>query len=173
MSILAIHVIPDALLRQKAEPVTSFDSALHTLIDDMFETMYAAPGVGLAAPQVGISPCLAGVDVSTRDDPHPLSVLITPFIVSREGELDEEEGSLSVMDFQSNVTRYAKVRIRATDRDGKAYEAEGEELLARAFQHELDHLDGILFIDRLSPLKRDLFKRRVKKNLKEDKAEVG
>ena len=113
------------------------------------------------------------IDVSTRDDPHPLLVLINPVIISKEGELNEEEGCLSVTDFQSNVTRYAKVRIRATDRDGKIYEAEGEELLARAFQHELDHLDGILFIDRISPLKRDLFKRRIKKNIKEDKAEVG
>jgi peptide deformylase len=173
LAVLEIRKYPDPVLRRKAKPVAEITPEIQKLIDDMIETMYAAPGVGLAAPQVGISLRLTVIDVSTKDDPHPLLVLINPVIISAEGELNEEEGCLSVTDFQSNVIRYAKVRIRATDRDGKTYEAEGEDLLARAFQHELDHLDGILFIDRISPLKRDLFKRRIKKNIKEDKTEVG
>jgi peptide deformylase len=173
LAVLEIRKYPDPVLRRKSKPVTEITPEIQKLIDDMIETMYAAPGVGLAAPQVGISLRITVIDVSTKDDPHPLLVLINPEIISQEGELNEEEGCLSVTDFQSNVTRYAKVRIRATDRGGKVYEAQGEELLARAFQHELDHLDGILFIDRISPLKRDLFKRRIKKNIKEDKAEVG
>ena len=125
MAILEIRKYPDPVLRRKAKPVTEITPEIQKLIDDMIETMYAAPGVGLAAPQVGISLRLTVIDVSTRDDPHPLLVLINPAVISREGELNEEEGCLSVTDFQSNVTRYAKVRIRATDRDGKTYEAEG------------------------------------------------
>jgi peptide deformylase len=132
--------------------------------------MYDAPGVGLAAPQIGVSLRLAVIDVSPEDDRRPPVVLINPEFVLREGEEEEEEGCLSVEDFRSNVVRYARVRVRATGRDGNAYEIEGEGLLARALQHELDHLDGLLFIDRISPLKRDLFKRRVKKALKKEGA---
>ena len=172
MAVLKIRTYPDPVLRSKAREVTNIDGALQRLIDDMIETMYAAPGVGLAAPQVGIPLRLAVIDVSTKDEESPLMVLVNPEIISTEGEQNGEEGCLSVSDFQSVVTRFAKVRVKATDREGKPYEVSGEGLLARAFQHEIDHLNGVLFIDRISPLKRGLFKRRVRKNLKEDKAAI-
>ncbi len=172
MAVLEIRKYPDPALRRKSRPVPEITPEIRELIDDMIETMYAAPGVGLAAPQVGIPLRLAVIDVSTKDEKSPLLVLVNPEIISTEGELNEEEGCLSVKDFQSVVTRFARVRVRAIDRDGKPYEAEGEGLLARAFQHEIDHLNGVLFIDRISPLKRNLFKRRVRKNLKEDKAAI-
>jgi peptide deformylase len=170
LAVLEIRKYPDPILRGKAKPVAEITPEIQKLIDDMAETMYAAPGVGLAAPQVGVPLRIAVIDVSPRDEPRPLLVLINPEIVSLDGEAEEEEGCLSVTDFQSAVVRYAKVRVRAMDRDGRQYDADGEGLLARAFQHELDHLDGILFIDRISPLKRDLYKRRLKKNIKDDKA---
>ena len=172
MAVLEIRKYPDPVLRRKSRPVAGITPEIQKLIDDMIETMYAAPGVGLAAPQVGIPLRITVIDVSTKEENIPLLVLVNPEIISTEGEQSEEEGCLSVSDFQSVVTRFAKVRVRATDRDGKLYEVSGEGLLARAFQHEIDHLDGVLFIDRISPLKRGLFKRRVRKNLKEDKAAI-
>jgi peptide deformylase len=168
MSILDIRQYPDQVLKRKSARVENITPEILRLIDDMAETMYAAPGVGLAAPQVGVGLRIAVVDVSERDENGALLVLINPEITYTEGEIEDEEGCLSIKDFNAAVTRFAKVRIKAADRDGNVRELEGEGLLARAFQHELDHLNGLLFIDRISPLKRDLFKRRVKKAMKKE-----
>ena len=168
MSVLEIRQYPDPVLKRKSARVENITPEIQKLIEDMAETMYAAPGVGLAAPQVGIGLRIAVVDVSGRDEEGELLVLINPEIVSTEGEIEDEEGCLSIKDYNADVKRFRKVRIRATDKDGSIREIEGEDLLARAFQHELDHLDGLLFIDRISPLKRDLFKRRVKKAMKKE-----
>lgn len=173
MAVLPIRQYPDQVLRGKARPVEAITPDIQRLIDDMIETMYAAPGVGLAAPQVGVSIRLAVIDISSRDEHHPLLVLVNPEIISEEGEMEDDEGCLSVADFNASVRRYARVRVRATGRDGKPYEVEGEDLLARALQHELDHLNGVLFIDRISPLKRDIFKRKVKKLLKGEGAKAS
>jgi len=172
MAVLEIRQYPDPVLKGGCKPVHDITQEIHALIEDMVETMYDAPGVGLAAPQVGVPLRLAVIDVSTEDEKKPLLVLINPEIVAYEGEQEEEEGCLSVKGHYATVKRYAKVRVRAHDRDGKPFEMDGEGLLARAFQHELDHLDGMLFIDRLSPLKRDLLKRKLKKQMKEE-AEVS
>jgi peptide deformylase len=168
MALLTILEYPDPRLRKVAAPVAAVTPEIRKLVSDMAETMYAAPGVGLAAPQVGVGLRIAVVDVSERDENGALLVLINPEITYTEGEVEDEEGCLSIKDFNAAVTRFAKVRIKAADRDGNVRELEGEGLLARAFQHELDHLNGLLFIDRISPLKRDLLKRRVKKAIKKE-----
>lgn len=154
---------PDPVLQQRAEPVTEFDADLRTLVDDMFESMYAAQGIGLAAPQVGISKRLTVLDLSFKEKPEDKIVLVNPEIIHREGKQYEEEGCLSLPDIRDKVRRAAKVKVRAQDLEGKWFEMEGEELLSRAFQHEIDHLDGILFIFRVSGLKRDLILRRIRK----------
>src|SRR5271154_1289174 len=152
------------VLEQKAEPITEFDTAeLHKLVEDMFESMYAARGVGLAAPQIGIGKRLAVIDVTTGEDPAQKVVLINPEIVSREGSQTGEEGCLSLPTFREQVTRAKKVTLRACDVKGKSFEMTGEELLARAFIHETDHLNGTLYINYISPLKRDLIRRKVRK----------
>jgi peptide deformylase len=170
MAVLEIRQFPDLALRAKGRPVGEITPEIQRLIDDMCETMYAAPGVGLAAPQVGVSLRLAVVDISAREEPHPLIVLINPEFISKEGEFDEDEGCLSVHDFNAVITRYERVRVRATGRDGKTFEVEGEGLLAKALQHEIDHLDGMTILDRVSSLKRELYKRKLKKNLKAEGA---
>jgi peptide deformylase len=154
---------PESVLLKKAEPVTEFNADLKKLADDMFESMYAAEGIGLAAPQIGISKRMYVVDLSVGKDPEQRLVLINPEIIEKEGKQTEEEGCLSLPDIRDKVNRHYRVRMRAQDVDGTWFEVEGEELLSRAFQHELDHLDGILFIDRLSRLKRDLILRRIRK----------
>jgi peptide deformylase len=154
---------PDPVLARKADTITVFDKELAQLVDDMFESMYAAEGIGLAAPQIGISKRLYIVDVSNNKDPNDKLVLINPEIVSREGKQIEEEGCLSLPDIRDKVSRAFSVRMRAQDVKGKWFEVDGEELLSRAFQHELDHLDGILFIDRLSRLKKELILRKIHK----------
>src|SRR5215469_15373613 len=161
-----IHEIvkyPDPILSKRGEPVTVFDDKLKTLVEEMFESMYAAQGIGLAAPQIGISRRLTVIDVSFKKDPEGKIVLINPEIVDREGKQYEEEGCLSLPEIREKVRRAAKVKVRAQDVEGNWFESEGEELLARAFQHEIDHLDGILFIDHLSRLKRDLVKSKIRK----------
>jgi len=163
MAILEIRKYPEKVLKQKASPVTTFDQDLQVLIDNMIETMYAAPGVGLAAPQVGETKRLAVIDISSRQDKFPLLVIVNPVIVSSEGEVEFEEGCLSLPEYTAIVKRAENVVVKAQDRDGKAIEIEGTELLAIALQHEIDHLDGILLIDRISPIKRDFFKKRYKK----------
>jgi peptide deformylase len=154
---------PDPVLARPGEPVTVFDAKLKKLVDEMFESMYAAQGIGLAAPQISISQRLTVIDVSFKKNPGEKLVLINPEIIEREGKQFEEEGCLSLPEIREKVHRAAKVKVRAQDVNGDWFEVEGEELLARAMQHEIDHLDGILFIDRLSRLKRDLVIRKIKK----------
>jgi peptide deformylase len=161
-----IHKIvkyPDPVLAQKAKPVTVFDKKLRTLVDDMFESMYADKGIGLAAPQIGILQRITVVDLTFKKDPKEKLVLINPEILERKGKQLEEEGCLSLPEIREKVSRAAWVKVRAQDEHGEWYEYEGEELLARAFQHEIDHLDGVLFIDRISALKRNLILRKIKK----------
>lgn len=167
MAVLKIKKYPEKVLKKKALPVSSFDGQLQNLIDDMIETMYAAPGVGLAAPQVGVSRRLAVVDISTKEEKAPLLVLVNPVFVSREGEVEFEEGCLSLPEYTARIKRAEKVAVRAMDREGKNMEIECEGLLAIALQHEMDHLDGILLIDRISPVKREFFKKRYQKTRKQ------
>jgi peptide deformylase len=154
------------VLEKPAAPVTEFDDELKTLVADMFESMYEAKGVGLAAPQIGISKRLAVIDVSFKENPREKLVLANPEIIHTEGKQNQSEGCLSIPDFRENVTRANKVTIRAQDVNGKWYEKTGEELLARAFLHETDHLNGKLYISHLSALKRDLIKRKIRKLVK-------
>jgi peptide deformylase len=154
---------PDPVLAKPGVPITVFDAKLKTLVDEMFESMYAAQGIGLAAPQISISQRLTVIDCSFKKNPEEKIVLINPEIVEREGKQVEEEGCLSLPDIREKVQRAAWVKVKAQDVNGEWFEVEGEELLARAMQHEIDHLDGILFIDRLSRLKRDLVLRKIKK----------
>ncbi len=154
------------VLDKPAEKVTVFDEELKKLIDDMFESMYAAHGVGLAAPQIGISRRVAVVDVTFQEDPKAKLVLVNPEIIHTEGKHTQSEGCLSIPDFRENVKRALKVTIRAQDAHGKIFEKAGEELLARAFQHETDHLNGKLYISHISALKRDLIKRKIRKLVK-------
>lgn len=152
------------VLEEKAHAITDFDTPeLHKLIEDMFESMYAARGVGLAAPQIGVGKKLAVIDVSTGEDPAQKIVLINPEIVSREGAQTGEEGCLSLPTFREPVTRAQKVTVKARDAKGVEFEMTGEDLMARALQHETDHLNGTLYISHVSPLKRDLIRRKVRK----------
>ncbi len=157
------------ILERPAAQVTEFDTAeLHTLIDDMFETMHAAHGIGLAAPQIDIGKRITVIDVSGAEDDQELDpiVLINPEVIKKEGKQTGEEGCLSIPTFREPVTRARKTTVRAQDAKGIWFELEGEDLLARAFQHEIDHLNGILFINHLSALKRDLIKRKIRKLIK-------
>ena len=154
---------PEAVLAKRGEEVTVFDAALKQLVDEMFESMYAAQGIGLAAPQIAISQRITVIDVSFRKNPEDKIALINPEIVSAEGKQVEEEGCLSLPEIREKVQRAARVRVKAQDVTGKWFEVEGEELLARALQHEIDHLDGVLFIDRISRLKRELVLRKIRK----------
>jgi len=154
------------VLETPAKPVTDFDEKLRTLVDDMFESMYAAHGVGLAAPQIGISLHLAVIDVTFKEDPKAKIVLCNPQILKTEGRQTGSEGCLSIPEFRENVTRPKKVYVRAQDIKGKWFEMMGEDLLARAFVHETDHLNGKLYISHISGLKRDLMKRKIKKLMK-------
>jgi peptide deformylase len=161
--VLKIVKYPEPVLQQPGDPVTEFDDKLKEFVADMFETMYSAQGIGLAAPQVGVSKRVTVIDLSQGKDPEQKLVLVNPEVIIREGRQYEEEGCLSFPDIREKVVRAAKVRIRAQDENGKWFEMDGEELLARAFQHEIDHLDGILFIFRMSPLKRNLSLRKIRK----------
>jgi peptide deformylase len=165
--VLTIVKYPEPVLEQPGEPVTEFDDELRTLVADMFETMYAAQGIGLAAPQVGISKRITVIDLSQGKDPAQKLVLVNPEVILSEGKQYEEEGCLSFPEIREKVSRAAKVRIRAQDQNGKWFEMDGEELLSRAFQHEIDHLDGVLFIFRMSPLKRNLSLRKIRKMQRE------
>jgi peptide deformylase len=157
---------PDPVLAKRGEPVTVFDAKLKKLTEEMFESMYAAQGIGLAAPQIAISQRITVIDVSFKKNPEERLVLINPEIIAQEGKQVEEEGCLSLPEIREKVARAAKVKVKAQDVNGVWFEVEGEELLARAMQHEIDHLDGVLFIDRLSRLKRDLVIRKIKKLIK-------
>ena len=154
----------EPVLEKNAETVTDFDTPeMHQLIDDMFESMYTAKGVGLAAPQIGIAKRIAVIDLSVGEDPKQKIVLFNPEIIHREGTQTGEEGCLSIPGFREQVTRAKTVRVRAQNIEGEAFETTGEELLARAFSHEIDHLNGRLYITHVSALKRDLIRRKVRK----------
>ena len=167
MAVRTILEFPDPRLRTRAEPVTRFDIALGTLIEDMLETMYAAPGIGLAATQVDVHKRLIVIDIS-KEHNDPL-VLINPEILEREGEANTEEGCLSVPGIFDEVKRAAKIRLRAQDRNGETFERDYDDILAVCIQHEMDHLEGRLFVDYLSDLKRE----RIRKKLDKDRKERG
>ncbi|MCS6953019.1 MAG: peptide deformylase [Bryobacterales bacterium] len=155
------------VLERKADPVTEFDTPeLRQLIEDMFESMYAAHGVGLAAPQIGISKRIAVIDISGGEDPSQRLVLINPEVIRNEGRQRSEEGCLSVPGFREEVTRGARVTVRAQNVKGEFFEVTGEDLLARALLHETDHLEGKLYLSHLSALKRDLIRRKIRKLMK-------
>ena len=153
----------EQILHGRAAVVESITPDVERLVDDMIETMYAAPGIGLAAPQVGVALRVFVVDVSVGHDPHQLMVMINPEFVERDGMQTEEEGCLSVPGFNATVVRPSRVVVKGLDRAGDPRQYEGVGLLARAFQHEMDHLDGTLFVDRLRGIKRDLIVRKIKK----------
>ncbi len=160
MALLEIKKYPDKILREKTGPVEDFNSELQKLIDDMIETMYTAPGVGLASNQIGVSKQVAIIDASIGDEKSSLIVLVNPEIIFEEGKMDSEEGCLSIPDYTTVVKRAERVKVKAFDRHGEPIEIEGEGLLARALQHEIDHLNGFLFIDRIGKIKREFFKKR-------------
>ena len=156
------HILtwPDPELKKKSAPVMVINDKVRQLVTDMTETMYDAPGVGLAAPQLGVHQRVVIIDVSGKEEPPELIIAINPVVVHTEGESYEEEGCLSVIKYAANVRRHASVVVKALNLEGEEITHRAEGLLAVAFQHEIDHLDGILFVDHLSPLKREIFKRK-------------
>ncbi len=162
-----ILIYPDPELKKKSVPVTVINDKTRELVIDMTETMYDAPGVGLAAPQIGIHQRIVVIDISGKDEAPQLIVAINPEIVHSEGESFEEEGCLSVPRYAANVRRHAKVVVKALDLEGAEITYKAEGLLAIAFQHEIDHLDGILFIDHLSNLKKEMFQKKYRRLLEE------
>lgn len=165
--IRSILIYPNPELKKKSAPVTVITDAVRELARDLAETMYDAPGIGLAAPQIGVHQRVIVIDVSAKDEPPQLIVAVNPVIVHAEGETYEEEGCLSVPKYAANVHRHARVVVKALDLDGVEHTWRTDDLLAIAFQHEIDHLDGILFVDHLSPLKRELFQRKARKAAEE------
>lgn len=168
MALLPILEFPDPRLRTRAQPVANVDAVLRKLIDDMFETMYAAPGIGLAATQVNMHKRLLVMDIS-ENRKQPLA-LINPELIAREGIEESEEGCLSVPGIYDKVTRAGKIRVRALDRDGKQIEFDAEGLLAVCIQHEIDHLDGKLFVDYLSELKRTRIRKKLEKERRDNES---
>jgi len=164
MAVREILIIGDPALTRKAEPVAAVDEEIVRLARDMVETVHAAPGIGLAAPQVGVGKRVIVVDLSVGEDADQLHVLVNPEIVAKEGEAVSEEGCLSVPEIREKVARPYRVKVRGLDLEGRPVEIEGEDLLARAFCHEIDHLDGVLFVEKLSALKRALIKKKFKKS---------
>jgi peptide deformylase len=154
---------PEPVLAKRGAEVTEFDTELATLVEEMFESMYAAQGIGLAAPQIAISKRVTVIDISFGNDEKQKYALINPVVVTAEGKQVEEEGCLSLPEIREKVQRAARVKVRAQNVKGEWFEVEGTELLARALLHEIDHLDGILFIDRISRLKRELVLRKIRK----------
>jgi peptide deformylase len=152
-----------SILRRATQPVVHLNGDLQRLIDDMIETMYTAPGVGLAANQVGSLHRVFVANPAEDHDPSKLLVVINPELIHSEGEVVAEEGCLSLPDFREELRRARRVLLRGLDRTGRPIQVEGQDLLARIFQHELDHLNGVLFVDRLSPAKRDILRRKLKK----------
>ena len=163
MAVLPIRKYGDDVLRVPTTPVTEFDAALHKFIDDMVDTMYAAPGIGLAANQVGVSKRLMMIDLSVGKRPNQLHVCINPEILEVEGQQAESEGCLSIPDFTESVARPLRVRIKYVDRNGQPREMWGENLMARAMCHEIDHLNGGLFLDHLRGLKKDRILKKIQK----------
>ena len=157
----------DPVLEKPSAPITKFDGELEKLAADMFESMYAAHGVGLAAPQIGIAKRIAVIDVTFKEDPDAKIVLVNPEIVHMDGRITSNEGCLSLPEFREKVTRSRKVTARAQNLKGETFEVTGEELLARALLHETDHLNGKLYIGHISALKRDMMKRKIRKLMKQ------
>ncbi len=168
MAIRPIVKYGTPVLHAPAPPVEQIDGMIATLLRDMVDTMYAAPGIGLAAPQIGVPVRVIVVDLSVGEDKRQLIQLVNPEFVEKEGEQRHEEGCLSVPGYGGTPTRPARVVVKGLDPEGKEKVYTGTELLARAFCHEIDHLDGLLFVDRLSPLKRDLLKRKLRRRVKQD-----
>lgn len=166
MAVLEIKKYPEKILKEKTLPVREFNSELQRLIDDMIETMYAVPGVGLAANQVGVSKQVIVIDVSNKEERCPLIVLINPKIVYSEGKAAIEEGCLSVPGYMTMLKRAEKVKVTGFGRYGEPVEIEGNGLLSRALQHEIDHLNGILIIDRIGRIKKEFFKKRYMREIK-------
>jgi peptide deformylase len=171
MAILPIFTYPNPILRKKNAPVSEFDADLASLIADMAETMYDAPGVGLAAPQIGVSRQIIVYDVAPAEEKGDFSALINPKIIEAEGQEFGEEGCLSVRELCAEVERAYRIVVEAQDGEGNSVTIEAEEWPARVLQHEIDHLNGILFIDHLSSLKRALYKKKLKKILLAEKLE--
>jgi len=168
MPILDILTYPDKFLRRSSRPVDNIDGAVQKIIDDMAVTMYEARGAGLASIQVGCDKSLMVYDLAPRDEKHALQVLINPRIVTREGQIvSEDEGCLSIPDFRANVKRYESIQVEGFDREGKPLRIEASGLMAVILQHEIDHLNGTLFIDHVSALKRQLYKNKIKKQLRQ------
>jgi peptide deformylase len=163
VAVLPIVKYGDEVLRRRTQPVTVFDDAIQKLIDDMVDTMYAAPGIGLAANQIGVRQRLAVIDLSVGKRPGELHVLINPEIAEAHGHITDDEGCLSIPDFTETVKRPERVRTRFLDRNGEPRELWGEGLMARAMSHEIDHLDGKLFVDRLRGFKRDRILKKIQK----------
>lgn len=166
MTIRTIKTFPDPVLRKTAKKVTTFDDELKILAQDMAETMYDAPGVGLAANQIGVLLQVVVIDISEPEGDRKFIPLVNPEISDGEGCVSSDEGCLSVIEYTSAVDRYQKIKVTAQDLDGNGLEFEAEDFFARVIQHEVDHLHGKLFIDRISPLKRNLYKKKLKKLLK-------
>jgi peptide deformylase len=165
MAVLKIRTYPDEVLKKKAEPVKQIDSAIQKLIDDMIETMHTSSGIGLAATQVGISKRIIVIDLSSIEKDLSPIILINPEIVESDSLIDSEEGCLSIPGYRSVIKRAGRVVVKGLDREGKEIKIEGTGLLARALQHEIDHLDGILFVDRMGAIKKELFKKRYAKTM--------
>jgi peptide deformylase len=161
--IRTILSFPDPILKRKSAPVTVINDEVRQIAADMAETMYHAPGIGLAAPQIGLSLRLVVIDIAPGDSPPELITAINPLIIHADGEAYEEEGCLSVPNFSANVRRHEKIVVKGLDLEGKEQIWRAEGLLSIAFQHEIDHLDGILFIDRLTPLKREMYLKKLKR----------
>ncbi|MGC8722833.1 MAG: peptide deformylase [Acidobacteriota bacterium] len=167
MAIRKIELYGSPVLREKSAPVTDITPEVQALLDDMVETMRHASGAGLAANQVGIAVRAMVVDLGAQGDKEQILYLLNPEIVEQSGEMHEEEGCLSIPKIYERVKRPARIRVKALDREGNSFEIEGTEFLCRALCHEIDHLDGILFVDRLSPLRRDIVKRKIKKLIRD------
>jgi peptide deformylase len=174
MPLRDILIAPHPKLKTKAEPVATVDDEVRRLLDDMFETMYAAPGIGLAAPQVGVMQRIVVMDVADKESPPQPLALVNPEIVARgEDKVVAEEGCLSLPEIYADVERYARAFVRFTDRDGEVREMDADGLLARCIQHELDHLDGVLFVDHLSALKRKMLMRKLAKLQREKERQTA
>jgi peptide deformylase len=165
MAILDIKKYPEKILKEKIPPLENIDARIQHFIDDMIDTMHAAKGVGLAANQIGILKRLCVIDTSLKEEKNSLIILINPVIIEKEGTVEAEEGCLSIPGYTTRIKRSERVYVKGLNREGKALEIEGIGLLSRVLQHEIDHLDGLLIVDRMSPIKRKFFKRKYKKSL--------
>ena len=163
MSLKDILIYPEKRLRKKSQTVEKINKKIQKLLDDLADTMYNAPGVGLAAPQIGENVRVLVVDISTKEEENSLMELINPAITDSSGTQKSEEGCLSVPGFYGNITRRKKITVEAVNRDGEKFKIEAEDILARVLQHEIDHLDGILFFDKMAKLKKELFIKKIDK----------